>query len=254
MTHSILAIALTAFALVSCSTAQTGNEKKSPKELSELYTSMGTDALMRSEFPQAVEDLRKALVLNDRNTIAHNHLGLAYFGLGQKDMAKKEIVRAISIDPNYSDARINLGNFYLAEKKTDLARTEYKKALDNLEYQARHRALTNLAQLELQELNYDRAKEYLYQSLQANPQYCMTHFYLGSIYMRENDTKRAADEFKKSVSQTCTANLEGQYQLGLAYLKNKEYDKARGQFALLVDQYPQSDQAQKAGEKLKVVP
>lgn len=250
---SIFSILITGLLVVSCSTASK-NEQKSPEELSNLYTQMGTQALLRGEFPQAIEDLRKALSLDRKNAIAHNHLGLAYFELGKKDLARQEVMKATEADPNYSDAYVNLGNFFAAEGKYTEARAEFKKALENLEYKTRHRALTNLAQLAIRENNYDEAKKFLYQSIQANPHYCMSHFLLGSIYMRENSTLRASDEFKKSVAHTCVSNLEGQFQLGLAYLKNKEYDKARGQFVMLVEQYPQSEQAQRAGEQLKNIP
>ena len=241
------------FFLSSCSSIAK-NEKKSPEDLSMLYSDLGTQSLMRSEFPQAVEDFRKALVLDSKNKVALNHIGLAYYGLGKKSLAKEQLMKAIEIDPNYSDAYINLANFALEDKQYDQAKGYLKKALDNLEYKYRHRALTNLAQIEFFLNNTDRARELLYQSLQSNSEYCMTHFLLGSIAMRENNSKRAADEFKKSVAKTCVSNVEGHYQLGLAYLKNREFDKARNVFVMLIDQHSETIQGQKASDQLRNIP
>lgn len=236
------------------STVDSENQKKSPKEVAQLYTNLGTQAFLRGDHSQAITDLRKALELDEKNAIAHNHLGLSYYAMGQKADAKMEIERALEIDPNYSDAHINLGNFAVEENKYLVAKQEYQKALNNLEYRFRHRALTNLGHLAVRERNFDLARQYLYQSLAINPDYCMTHFLLGTVFTNEGNSTRAADEFAKSVKSTCTNNLEGHYQLGLAYLKSKQFDKARSQFVFLIEQHPETVQAQQAGEKLKVIP
>lgn len=233
-----------------------GEEKEAltPQKRSQLYAEMGTAAMMRGDFPQAVEDLRKAIVADDENTGAHNNLALAYWQLGKKSLAKAEIKRSLEIDPNFSDSHINQGTFLASEGRTAEAKLEYQKAADNLEFKARHRALTSLAELALRENNTDEARKLLYQSLQANPDFCMSHFLLGSILMRDNNPRAAAEEFNKSVRATCVANVEGHYQLGLAYLKTKDFDKARTQFVLLIDHYPETLQAQRAGDQLKYLP
>jgi Tfp pilus assembly protein PilF len=239
----------------SCATgAREDAEKKNPKELAQLYTDSGTEALLRGEYTQAVEDLRKALVLDDKNAMAHNHLGLSYYGLGRKTAAKAEIERAVEIDHLYSDAHVNLSRLALDANNHARAREELNMALDNLEWKQRHRALTNLAQLDLAENKLDDARQLLYQSLQVNPDYCLSHLLLGSIFMRDGKAARAAEEFKKSVKSTCAGNVEGHYQMGLAYMKAREYSKARATLSYLVDKYPQSLQAQRAGELLRDIP
>lgn len=239
----------------SCATGELkSSEKKSPKELGQLYVELGTQALLRGDFPQAVEDLRKALNADYDNAVAHNHLAIAYYSLGKKQQARDEINVALRVDPNYSDAYVNLGNFALDEKNLKLARSYFSKALDNLEYKLRHRALTNLAQVALAENNIDEARQLLYQSIQTNPDYCLSHFLLGSIFMRERNATRAAEEFRKSIMNTCNSNPEAHYQLGLAYVRSKEFTKARSEFVYLVEHHPQTLQAQHAGDQLRYLP
>lgn len=251
----VLTLVLTAALASACATAPEGTvDLKSPQEKAKLYTEMGTAALLRGELPQAIEDLRKALMIDEKNAIAHNHLGLAYYGLGKKDLAKKQIEKAIDVDPLYSDAHINLGNFAAEKNDLSTARAHYKKALDNLEYKTRHRALTSLAQLELRQGNTQQARVLLHRSIQMNPDYCISHFLLGTIYMRENNTKKAADEFKKSVANACAGNPEGHLNLGLSYMRLKDYDKARSSFVFLIEQFPETLQAQKAGDLIKDLP
>lgn len=253
-----LRIAICVAAALLCASCATGArnkpDEKNPKEIAQLYVDLGTQALMRGEFPQAVEDFRKALLINSENATARNHLGLAYYALGKKELAKAEIQRSLTIDAQYSDAYVNLGKIAEDANNYTLAKHYYNKALDNLEYKTRHRALTNLAALAVRENNTEEAKKLLYRSLQANPEFCLSHFLLGSVLMRENKTDNAAEAFKRSVANTCASNVEGHYQLGLAYLKSKNFNKARSQFVYLVEQFPQTVEAQRAGEQLRTIP
>lgn len=254
-TLSVAICAATTLLCASCATgAREKSDERSPKEIAQLYVDVGTQALIRGEYSQSVEDLRKAILIDSDNAIAHNHLGLAYFYLGRKDLAKAELERSVALDPKYSDAYINLGKFAEDAKNFPLAKHYYNKALDNLEYKPRHRALTNLAALALRENNTVEAKRLLAQSLQVNPDYCLSHFLLGSIFMRENHPLMAAESFKKSVANTCASNVEGHYHLGLAYLRSRSFDKARATFVRLVEQYPQTIEAQRAGEQLRTIP
>ncbi|MEW6056701.1 MAG: tetratricopeptide repeat protein [Bdellovibrionota bacterium] len=247
--------AITTLLCASCATTSSREtEKKDPKEISELYSDLGTEALMRGEPSQAIGDLKKALSLDPNNVVARNHLGLAYYALGDKKSAKIEIEKSILIDPKYSDGFINLGKLAEDDKNYHLAKHYYRKALDNPEYKTRHRALTNLAQLALRENKTDEAKQLLYQSLQTNPDYCFSNFLLGSLLLREGNAKRAAESFKKSVASVCTNNVEGHYQLGLAYLRSKDFQKARATFVHVVEHFPQTKEAQSAGEQLRNLP
>lgn len=242
--------------LAGCSSAQRANEgpKLSEKEMAKLHVELGTAAFLRGDFSLAVQDLRKAIEKDPANTTAHNHLGLAYYALGNADFAKSEFERAIKEDKNNSDAYINLGNLYSEKNKKAEARLYYNKALENLEYKMRHRALTNLAQLSLSENKTEDARTLLYRSLQVNPDYCLSHFLLGTIFSREGNSGRAAGEFSKSVVKTCVNNPEGHLQLGMAYMKLRDYKKARQEFVFLVEEFPQTKQARRAGEQLRSIP
>jgi superkiller protein 3 len=233
--------------LASCTSKQ---PTKSPQEVSDLYTDLGTSSLLRDDYPQAVEELRKAIALNPKNAVAHNHLGLAYYGLGKIDLAKQSIERAVLEDPNYSDAYINLGNFAFQEKNYVLAKHYFNKALSNLEYKYRHRAMTALAQVYIAENNLVEAKKQLIESLNYNPNFCLSHFLMGVVCDRENNQKCSADSFSKASSKSCAGNPEAHYQLGVAYLKLKDTKKAKNEFLFIVQNFPHSPQAQKAKEEL----
>jgi tetratricopeptide (TPR) repeat protein len=73
----------------------------------------------------------KVIVLEDPlSADEHVALGVAYEGKGELALAAREYERALKKDGASFQARFNLGNVRLSEKRYDAAREEYLKALD----------------------------------------------------------------------------------------------------------------------------
>jgi len=73
----------------------------------------------------------KVIVLEDPLTAAeHVDLGVAYERKGELDLAQREYERALRKDGKFYQARVNLGNIFLAKKEYGKAREEYLLALE----------------------------------------------------------------------------------------------------------------------------
>jgi Tfp pilus assembly protein PilF len=73
----------------------------------------------------------RIIVLEDPLTAAeHVELGVAYERKGELDLARREYEGALRKDKKYFQARLNLGNVFLAKKEYGKAREEYLKALE----------------------------------------------------------------------------------------------------------------------------
>lgn len=83
----------------------------------------------------------KIIVLEDPlSAEEHVTLGVAYERKGELETAAREYGRALSKDPGFFQARVNLGNVRLAQKRYDDARREY---LDALALRPAHPEATN---------------------------------------------------------------------------------------------------------------
>jgi Flp pilus assembly protein TadD len=72
----------------------------------------------------------KIIVLEDPlSADEHLTLGVAYEGKGELDLAAREYEAALKKDAAFFQARVNLGNVRLAQKRYDSAREEYLEAL-----------------------------------------------------------------------------------------------------------------------------
>src|SRR5689334_3288498 len=84
----------------------------------------GKKLLDRGKYSLAVEALTNATALLATNAQAWNYLGLAYHYSGKLTDAQQAYQRAISLNPDLSEARFNLGCLYLEQKKSELAKSE----------------------------------------------------------------------------------------------------------------------------------
>jgi Flp pilus assembly protein TadD len=78
-------------------------------ELSGPHVNLGAIYLASNKLPEALKELEKATQINPKQATAFNLLGVTYRQLGQFEKARAAYESAISSDPNYANATLNLG-------------------------------------------------------------------------------------------------------------------------------------------------
>ncbi|MFC1815001.1 tetratricopeptide repeat protein [Thermodesulfobacteriota bacterium] len=199
----------------------------------------------------------RALAVTDRNTVAHNNLGVTLENQGKTTEAIRHYQAALRIDPNYSQAHNNLGNALASQGKLVEAIKHYFEAihLDPSNKEAHY----NLGGAFLAQGKLDRAIGYYLAALQADPFYAEAHNNLGAALAKQGQTLAAAFHFQKAlridpdykeardnlqsiltaqkkIDQTILARLQalalnpddpvGHYELGNLYKRKGELDKA----------------------------
>ncbi len=77
-----------------------------------IFTNLGLAYLKLQQPEDAEKAFRQALERNDRDAVAHNHLGILQRQKGEFAEALERYRRAIEIDDNYAQAHLNLGILY----------------------------------------------------------------------------------------------------------------------------------------------
>ena len=93
-----------------------------------VFTNLGLAYLQQQELDLAEQAFIQAIARDDRDAVAHNHLGILQRQKGQFKEARSRYQRAIQIDSGYASAHLNLGilfDIYLQE--LDLALRHYQK-------------------------------------------------------------------------------------------------------------------------------
>jgi len=84
----------------------------------------------RGRYAAAVEEYKKALVVQPNDPTVHNKLGICYQQLHDDASARREYDRALQLDPAYAEVWNNLGTLEQAGKRFKPAVRAYKKAIE----------------------------------------------------------------------------------------------------------------------------
>ena len=102
--------------------------EESRAEIDQL-TKRADSMMARKFYEDAILTYQKILVLNPRDSVAHNKLGIAYHMLPDLRKAKVEYEQAKKLNPKYYEAWNNLGTIYYSLKNYKKAIKNYQKAL-----------------------------------------------------------------------------------------------------------------------------
>jgi len=171
----------------------------------------GRAALDRGDAEQAVAQFEKAVAANPKSAEAHYYLGLGYArqalaagmfgGMSAASKAKDEWLRAVELDPNHTEARFRLIDFYVMapsiagggeDKAIEQAAAIRKRdALDG------HRAYARIYTLQKK---YDMAIAETVQAVREQPKSAKAHYILGNSYLNKKDWVNSLHEYEMAVS------------------------------------------------------
>jgi tetratricopeptide (TPR) repeat protein len=166
-----------------------------PKPAVELYEK-ALESARAGDNKKAVEQLRGAIGYYPEFAVALNELGVQYLKLGQADKAAEALRAALRIKPDEFMPRLNYGIALLEKKDTAEAEAQLRQALKINEASWAAHMYLGVTLISLR--NYDEAEKELRRTLSiGGDNLSLPHYYLGGIYWRRGDHKRAADELEK---------------------------------------------------------
>ena len=166
-----------------------------PKPAVEHYEK-ALDAVRAGDPKKAVELLKAAISYYPEFALALNELGVQYLKLGQADKAVEAFRSALRIKPDNLTTRLNYGIALHETKQVAEAEAELREVLkknDGLWAAHLYLGITLISQR-----NFDEAEKELLRALAVGgDNLSLPHYYLGGIYWRKGERKRAADELEK---------------------------------------------------------
>ncbi|KAI2803979.1 Protein O-mannosyl-transferase tmtc4 [Blomia tropicalis] len=206
-----------------------------------IFYNIGKVAADKGLFQKAMDNYRKALILNENYTNALNNYGNILKDNGQLSESRKLLQKAVDLDPKFATAWMNLaivemsstnyqqsekyfhraiqlkplhantfynlGNLYLEWKRFDMASHAYQQAHEN------NKQIDNALQL---------AKE----SIRFNPHSDSLHFLYANILGEMNEFEKAEYHFQQAIQINHT-NPSYHYNLAVLYHRNKMILKAK---------------------------
>ncbi|MCA9409365.1 MAG: tetratricopeptide repeat protein [Candidatus Omnitrophica bacterium] len=153
----------------------------------------------------------------------YHNLGAAYIDNKQYDLAQKNLLRSIELDPTFSEAYSVLAQIFIDEGRLEEAKEQLVKALD-LDPQS-FAALNNLGTIYVLQGELTKAKELFIKANQTNPGFTQPVFNLADVHMKEGNYVQAEEIYQKIVAVN-PHDHQGLYHLIEVNLRMKEFDKA----------------------------
>ncbi len=189
-----------------------------------LDLELGTAYYKKSDFPKAIEYLKKAVAVGPANGEATQLLGLSYYLGGHPGEAIPLLERVQGWYPRANvDASYILGVCYIRTKDYPQARKAFAKMFD-VPADSAAAYLFTARMLFRQE--YDPiAEEYALKAVAIDPKLPLAHFLLGELYIYKSRIPEAVAELQKELAIN-PANAATYYKLADAYSRIQKYEDA----------------------------
>jgi len=169
------------------------------------------------QYQMAIKPLSRTLELTPQSSAAHHMLGKTYFMIGEFDKAERELASAQKLSPADYDVLYTLGLAYLRQHKFAQAKQLYDRMIVQLGNRAPLRVLIGRAYRETGFLA--EAIEEFKNAVAVDEKFPRVHYHLGLTYLLKDGAARLGDaerEFKLEL-ENHPDEFFGNYYLGIVY-------------------------------------
>jgi len=189
-----------------------------------LAFEMGTAYYKKSDYPKAVEYLKKATAADPANNEATQLLGLSYYLMGHPAEAIPLLEKVQGWYPRANiDAAYILGICHIQTKNYEQARKAFGKMFDVPGDSAAAYLFT--ARMLLRQEYDPVAEEFAQKAAALDPKLPLVHLLLGELYTYKSRMPEAIAEFQKELAIN-PGNAATYYKLADAYSRVQKYDDA----------------------------
>jgi tetratricopeptide (TPR) repeat protein len=190
-----------------------------------LALELGTAYFKKSDYPKAIEYLKKATAEDPDNTEAVQLLGMSYYAGGHPADAIPLLERVQGWMPRANvDASYILGTCYIQTRNYDQARKAFARMFDVPPDSAAAYLFT--ARMLLRQEYDPIAEEYAQKAVALDPKLPLAHFLLGELYLYKSRVPEAITEFKSELAIN-PAHAATYYKLADAYSRVQKFDEAQ---------------------------
>lgn len=193
-----------------------------PKSLQALMMTTLID-LRASNFKVAEASAKRLIATYPKLPIGYNMLGAAYLGLNNLKSAEANFRKSLEMKPDYHEARRNLAQLLVAQKRFDEARRELLRVLDT--DRGNLRTMLALSNLAGQQNKTDEQLDWLRKAVGANPQSLQPRLALVQTYLKLGDKKGALNE-ATSLERDFPQNSAALEILASAHMASNNYGDA----------------------------
>src|SRR5829696_5270250 len=174
-----------------------------PAKAKQDHLTNGDKYLNESKFQEASLEFRNALQIDDKLAAAHWGLARAYEGLERFPEMLDELRKTVTLDKDHSDARIKLGNYYLAgsRNRADIVAEAERLAKEVLDKDPKsiegHILMGSVLFAQQQK---DKALAELNQAIQLDPNRVESYLSMAKFHIAAREPEKAEELLKRGLA------------------------------------------------------
>lgn len=236
--------------LIVCACASTQNKKTAEKENpAQVEFDKAVISLNYNLFDEAIRYLNNAIALDVSNPQYYYTLGLAYFQKKDYPQAEQAFEQCLTLQPDHIMALNSLGVVYQEMELFDKAEEQYTKALS---LDGNFDSACNLSRLYLEQDKLEPALNFIRTALQKNNSSSEAFNIQGVILNKMGRFPDAIQSLLQALRIDPQFMVAG-INLGVAYINNKEFSKARELFEKMLPYVQDQALKDRINEYLKLI-
>jgi tetratricopeptide (TPR) repeat protein len=175
------------------------------------------------EIEQSIAEHERALEINPNLTQAHINLISLYGRAGKIEMAEKHYRAVLEINPNLADSHYNFGVLMAGQERYREAAQAFQRSLQINQFNAD--AHHNYAAMIERDGRLEEAAEHYRKAIENKPGFRLAHFHLGRILVNQSKLAEAIEHFLQTLSPEDENTPRFMYALGATYARAGERRK-----------------------------
>lgn len=248
MLPAFFSMILTLAILCGCANSQ---EKKN---MAYGHFQMGVSLLGQGKYESGLEQLLLAHEMDPDNHLIANHLGLAYYFLGEYELAIVMLKKSIALKNDYSEAHNNIGRSYIEVKDYPKARHHLAIAARDLTYPNKDKVWFNMGLSFYSEGEYNKSENYFLKAINFNRNNCLAYNFLGRAMIEQEKYEKAKTVLDQAIYHCRSQGYdEPHYYSAIAYFRLGQKSQAQARLQESLKLFPKGLNRKKVEEMIRLM-
>jgi Tfp pilus assembly protein PilF len=222
------------------------------KQQAEVHYKVAVAHLQAGNSTLALKELLTAVSYDPERSKIHVALAQAYQQKRAYEQAERHYLKALELSENDPSYQNNLATLYLDMERWDDAIAYFGEAAENLIFVDAHISAAGKGYAYFKKNDNGAALSAYDEAIALAPRYAQAHFLKSRIYQQQGDIDMVELELRKAI-EIRPQFLQARYELGMLLLDAQQLTDATAEFELIVNLAENSDWGVKAQRVLKTL-